>query len=107
MRIAITDIDDPRLNAYRDLKIRSVNQESVFIAEGAYLVERLAASSYPLQSIVASNTAVGQIPSLIDDQVPVYCLSIESVRALVGYDFHRGVLACGKRLPSPAPESAL
>ena len=40
--ICVDNLDDPRLRPYRNLRERTLRGESIFVAEGALVVERLA-----------------------------------------------------------------
>jgi tRNA G18 (ribose-2'-O)-methylase SpoU len=103
----IAELDDPRLEPFRNLKAtnrtRWANQ---FIAEGSLVVERLLASRFQVQSILVSRELQRQLPASVPPDCPIYLLEHALAEQLVGYTFHTGVLACGRRAPSP-PLSAL
>lgn len=97
----ISDIDDPRLAIYRDLPQKNPTRRSgVFIAEGQKVVERLIASRFPVESILAEPAYAERFSSLVAADVPVYAAPRDTLEATVGFNFHRGALACGRRLPS-------
>ena len=105
-RELITDLDDPRIAVYRSLKAtnqtRGLDQ---FVVEGEKLVERLAASRFPLVSILATDRFDGSwLEQSLPGDVPVYLVPHEQIHAIVGFPFHRGVLACGQRVAWPACE---
>ncbi len=101
-RELITDLDDPRIGVYRSLKItnqtRGLNQ---FVVEGEKLVHRLLASRFPVVSILATDRYVDRLEGVVPDHVPVYVVPFELIHQVVGFPFHRGVLACGGRLDWP------
>jgi tRNA G18 (ribose-2'-O)-methylase SpoU len=100
--IALHDIDDQRLESYRHLKHPNRElQDRYFVVEGKLLVERLISSKYPLSSVVTIQRMSGQLPCTIDSSIPIYVVPDGSLSELVGFRFHRGVLACGERLPPP------
>jgi tRNA G18 (ribose-2'-O)-methylase SpoU len=100
MLCPLDSVDDPRLAPYRDLKRTNLTRWSgLFIAEGDKLVRRLLASDFPVESVVLGRRHVVKIAPLVPDDVPIYVLRDEDVETLVGFDFHRGVLACGRRRP--------
>lgn len=105
--IEITDVNDPRLDAYRNLKTRSENGESLFIAEGAYLVERLARSRHTVLSYLTTDSNMESVREWANDDTPIYCLPPTQIRTLVGFDFHRGIMACGQRPAVADPSMAL
>lgn len=65
-------------------------------------VQRLIASSLEVMSILVEHGNEREVASWAEADTLVFSLPREQVRALVGYKFHRGVLACGRR---PASES--
>ncbi len=95
--IQIENLDDPRLEPYRQLRMRNLTQYSGrFIAESRLLVERLLRSDYGVESILVDVNQQHLLPTVPGD-VQVYVMPAQQISALLGYDFHRGVLACGRR----------
>lgn len=89
--------DDRRLDPYRELKRGSATARAgLFIAEGEKLAERLLASSYETVSLLVGEKFLPRW-SPAAESVRVLVIRDEWVDALVGYNFHRGVLACGRR----------
>ena len=100
----ILSLDDPRIAGYRSLRERSLRDEGLFITEGALLAERLLASRFPIESLLVSEGAQNSQARFLDlaqDRAPVYVAKPALLRQIVGFDFHRGVLALGRRLPFP------
>ena len=94
----ITDLDDPRLDAYRDIRSRNWTYVSKrFIAEGPLLTERLLASSYETESVLLDQKYAAQYLPTLPESVEVLLLNHEQIELILGFDFHRGVLACGVR----------
>lgn len=108
--IPISDLDDPRLEPYRDLKQKSREiQARYFIAEGEKLVSRLLVSRFPVASVVISDRyELGNMlnPSTLAG-TEVYVVEHERIEALIGFRFHRGILACGRRLPGVSLDEIL
>jgi tRNA G18 (ribose-2'-O)-methylase SpoU len=99
----LSSLDDPRLEHYRHLKdTNRTRWAGLFICEGEKLVRRLIASRFPIESILISDRFEEQFAPLAPPDVPVWILPDEFVEPLVGFNFHRGILACGRRLPNPA-----
>jgi tRNA G18 (ribose-2'-O)-methylase SpoU len=97
------ELDDPRLDPYRDLRHATHTRWSgIFVVEGRLLVTRLAASRYPMQSVVVSERYVNQLPPQLPSGVPIFVLAHRSIDQLIGFHFHRGMLACAQRLPDPS-----
>ncbi|HEV3416885.1 MAG TPA: hypothetical protein VG056_08740, partial [Pirellulales bacterium] len=103
MHIRITSLDDPRLEPYRYLKdTNRTRWAGLFICEGEKLVRRLLASDFPVESILLSNRFEPEFGSLAPPDILVWIVPDELVEPLVGFDFHRGILACGRRRPNPS-----
>ena len=97
-RIPIIDLDDPRLAIYRHLKATNETRGGdTFIVEGEKLVHRLLASRFPVDSVLVTDRYEGHHAPAVPDLVPMYVIPHDRIEALVGYHFHRGVLACGRR----------
>ncbi|MFK8111235.1 MAG: TrmH family RNA methyltransferase [Rubripirellula sp.] len=96
--IELEDLDDPRLAAYANLKhSNSARQRNSFVVEGRWCVERLLASSFQTESILLPRGKESEFAGRLPDQTTIYSLRSEAINDLVGYKFHRGVLACGRR----------
>jgi tRNA G18 (ribose-2'-O)-methylase SpoU len=101
--VQIHEADDPRIAIYRDLPRRNLTRHSRrFIAEGDKVVERLIASSYPVESILAEVDLAERFASTLPRETPVYLVPKPLLQELVGFHFHRGVLACGIRRIGPS-----
>ena len=98
----ILSLDDPRVASYRSLRERSLRDEGLFITEGALLAERLLASRFPVESLLVSENSQARFSGLARKRAPLYVADPSLLRQIVGFDFHRGVLALGRRLPAPS-----
>ncbi len=105
--VEIADIDDPRLAPFVNVRFTNTTRFSNhFIAEGRLVVERLVASDYDVQSILIEQD---RFPSWLERpefehrimSTPIYSLPRKQLEKLLGFDFHRGVMACGIRRPIP------
>lgn len=113
--IPLHSLDDPRLDPYRNLPRANLTRLSGrFIVEGPWMVERLAASPYAVESVVVEENQLDRVPANLPPDVPVYGLSKSLIEQLIGFNFHRGILACGRRAPladwrtwTPDPNPAL
>jgi tRNA G18 (ribose-2'-O)-methylase SpoU len=98
--IPIDSIDDPQISVYRDLpKLKLTRDSGRFVVEGRYLVERLLASDYPTDSILVAESHVERIRKLAPSGTPILVAKKQLIQEIVGFRFHRGVLACGLRKP--------
>ncbi len=103
VHIPIADLDDPRIAVYRSLKASNQTRWlGQFVVEGERLVERLLSSPFPVVSLLVTDRHEPRLEARAPDQVPVYVLPHAWIDELVGFRFHRGVLACGERRPWPA-----
>ncbi len=97
--IPLTDPLDSRLDPYRDLKREDVRRRGPwFIAEGKLVVQRLLASDYETVSILAEPNRVDWVRSLVKPETPILVVSADLIQEVAGFDFHRGLLACGRRI---------
>jgi tRNA G18 (ribose-2'-O)-methylase SpoU len=96
--IAIDNLSDPRIDVYTRLKDReTVVMDGRFIAEGELVVRRLLASSYQAESVLLADRRVEEIAPIVPEGVTVYWAPAEMVNQIVGFKFHSGVMACGRR----------
>jgi tRNA G18 (ribose-2'-O)-methylase SpoU len=97
--LSLDDPTDPRLACYADLRWDSNPgpESSWFIVEGRLCVQRLIESPLEVISVLVEAGKEQEVASWLGDSTPIYVLPAGCVRQLVGYDFHRGVLACGRR----------
>jgi tRNA G18 (ribose-2'-O)-methylase SpoU len=100
--------DDPRLEPFRGMTDRQLMRSAgLFVAEGEYLLRRLVASGFPLHSVLVDERKREAIEPAVPDAVPLLVADRETIRQIVGYRFHRGVIACGRRRPLPTLEEML
>ena len=98
----VDSLDHPLLEPYRELRSRNWTEQSgIFVAEGPLLVEAMLASDYRIQSVLIDQKFYDRYVNLIDSTVELIVVRHELVATLVGFNFHRGVLACGYRKPIP------
>lgn len=106
---SIADPADPRLDPYRRLndvayRRRYEQAAGLFIAEGPTVVTGLIESRLVVESVLGLASAVDRVPC--PDGVPVYVADRSTLEAVVGFDLHRGIVACGRR-PAPVAISDL
>jgi tRNA G18 (ribose-2'-O)-methylase SpoU len=103
-RVAIDDPDDPRLADYRAL--RDAELQGAFIAEGALVVRQLLRSPYRVRSVLVTPRKLAALDADLPPDVTVYVAPRELLRAVVGFDLHRGAVAAAER-PPPADAAAI
>ena len=102
--IRVDDLDDARLAPYWNLRERTLRGESIFIAEGALVVERLLRSPYEVESILIVRGAqdLDAVLRFAPPNVPIYSVDGRAAgNKLLGFEFHQGVLALGRRASVP------
>jgi len=97
----IDGLSDPRLDPYRHLRTSNLTRYSGrFIAESKPLVARLVASGLEVESILVDTKYLDEAVAWIPPEIPILAVPSEGVSELIGFHFHRGYLACGRR-PTP------
>jgi tRNA G18 (ribose-2'-O)-methylase SpoU len=103
--IPIDSLADPRVQPYLDLRNKRLRtRDGKFIAEGDLVVGRLLESAHHVESLVVADDQLHRLT--VPDDVVVYLTPRKLIESLIGFKFHRGILACGVR-PSPADLSCL
>lgn len=107
--IHIDSPSDPQLVRYRrEFERKSHSQDGHFVAESQFLVQRLLDSDLEIDSILVDG--IDKIPPLPPQRqgtFPIYVISRDNVKELVGYNFHRGIMACGVRPERKSIDAAL
>jgi len=104
--IEITDPEDPQIADYRcltdvDLRTKFEPPRGLFIAEGDLVIRRAVQAGYQLRSILVSHRWLESLRGLPPSDAPVYLASPEVLKAVIGFQFHRGGLASVRRPPLP------
>jgi tRNA G18 (ribose-2'-O)-methylase SpoU len=104
----VHSLDDPRLAPYRNLKDRELAREGGrFIAEGEFVVRRLLESDYSVESVLLAEQRAGRILPLVPAGISIYLAPHELIHQIIGYQFHSGIIACGRRKPPAAMERVI
>lgn len=103
--IPIDTLDDPRIACYRNLKDRELARlDGRFVAEGELVVRRLLVSDFPTESVLAFDRLAEELGPLLPGGVPLFVAPAAVLDQIIGYRFHAGALAVGRRKPSPRLE---
>ena len=108
--VQIDDLEDIRLTPFLNLKERTLRGESLFIAEGELVVERLLLSSYKVDALLMTRKSgcFERIANFVPDDVPIYYVDERrAMNRLLGFEFHQGVLALGRRSETPSMTQGL
>lgn len=96
----VENLEDPRLWPYRELKDRALDRSGRwFIAEGEHVVRRLLASDFHVESVFLSEKRAADLAPAVRAGVPVYVAPQAVMERVLGFKFHSGVIACGRRKP--------
>ncbi|WP_017622571.1 TrmH family RNA methyltransferase [Nocardiopsis chromatogenes] len=115
--IEVTDPRDPRLADYvglRDVTLRKSleSENGLFMAEGDKVIRRALRAGYAPRSLLLTERRREALGDLLDGvlgrgDAPVYIVSEEVARGLVGFHLHRGALGSFHRRPLPAAGDVL
>ncbi|MBX3388270.1 MAG: RNA methyltransferase [Phycisphaeraceae bacterium] len=105
--IEVSHSSDPRVREYQSLKegdlARGIDvscPHGSFICEGALVAEHLLASTYPCRSFLIARSKLDAHRDLLERApaaAPVYVADDPVLHEVVGFKFHRGLLASGAR----------
>lgn len=112
--ISLDSLDDPRIALYHQIRDPDlVRRQGLFIAEGRLVVERLidlaASGRYAIESILVSDSALGELASSVDrvPGTPVFVCRSAAFRDVAGLNLHRGCLALARRPTTSEADSLL
>ena len=102
----IATAGDPRLAPYRALPAHDgTRRGGLFVAETRQVVRQLVRDGrYRLHSVLLTESAREALADCLSEleRVPVYLAPLDVLKAVVGFDFHRGCLALVERGPEPS-----
>jgi tRNA G18 (ribose-2'-O)-methylase SpoU len=100
--IPVAELSSPLLDPYRHLKhTNSTRWSGRFVVEGHRCVRRLLASRFETLSVLASDRRKHLIEEDVPPDVPLLVIPESLAKELVGFHFHSGVMACGRRGSPP------
>jgi tRNA G18 (ribose-2'-O)-methylase SpoU len=111
--IPIDDPGDPRVDDFRDLSRADRRPDrpggrGLVIAEGAVVVRRLLASSYPVRAMLGTARRYAELEGdLQGTPAPYYIATADLMAEVVGFHLNRGVLATADRVQFPSAEALL
>lgn len=108
----ITDPDDPRIAAFRNIRERDlIGREGRFIAEGKVVLDvMLSARRFSVEAILILESRLSRLEAtlaLAPAGTPIYVASPSVMDAIAGFHIHRGILALGRRRPAETAETLL
>jgi tRNA G18 (ribose-2'-O)-methylase SpoU len=105
MFVCIEQSSDPRLAPFRDVgSPAALEARGLFVAEGRIVVQRLIEDAkFPVLGILVTEAARDALSGTLDSvSAPVYVCEQRIVKAITGFNFHRGCLALAERWSSTA-----
>jgi len=113
--VVVADAADPRLDDYRSLNDQAFRRryegDELFIVEGFVAIDRLFESGHVIRSVLLAPSRVERFADheaeLAARNVPVLVAERTVIAEVVGFDLHRGVIACAERRPSVSLDDLL
>jgi tRNA G18 (ribose-2'-O)-methylase SpoU len=105
--IEVDDPADPRLADFVALR-DGRSPDGAFIVEGRNPLGELLRSAYRVRSVLVARSKLERVqPMLVGLDAPLYVGDLALLRATVGFDLHRGVVASAQRQPDSDPLALL
>ena len=104
MLIPVDDPEDPRVEAFLDVRERDlVGRQGRFVAEGEVVLAAATGRGLIEAVLIDRKRAESLAPILarLDPATPVYTAAQGVLDAIVGFHIHRGILAIGRRPAEP------
>lgn len=101
--VTVDDPTDPRLFDFIELR-DGRSPDGAFIVEGLTPLSELVRSPYPVRAVLVAHSKVPAVTPLLEGiGAPLYAGDMALLKATVGFDLHRGVVASAQRLPLADP----
>lgn len=99
---SVNDLNDPRVAEYHGVPDPELLRErGLFVAEGRLVVRRLLEDgSYRTRSLLVTEAARASLADVLGRamaELPIYVVSLDTMRAITGFSIHRGCLALVER----------
>lgn len=95
----LTELTDPRLSPFA--KVVGRPRGGLAVVEGAIPVERACASGMPVDTVVCTPSQVDRLRAHVPESARWWSASKDVLSSLLGFSFHRGVLA-SVQVPGPS-----
>ena len=99
--------DDPRLEAFSNLRDRDLRSRGQLIAEGRWLAHRLIRAGYPNTQVLTTPRFADEFAEFANGGGDLLVANDVTLSTVAGFDFHRGVIASAARAELPTLAAAL
>ncbi|MCP4378368.1 MAG: rRNA methyltransferase, partial [bacterium] len=99
--------DDPRLEAFANLRDRDLRNRGQLIAEGRWLAHRLIQAGYPKTQVLTTPRFFAEFAEFANSGGDLFVADDATLSTVAGFDFHRGVIASSNRPELPTLTTAL
>lgn len=97
--VTIQDPLDPRLSPYRCLKGKMLEKDGIFMAEGEKVINSMIESGCRIASCLTAGDTVKRYGSILAAMktrgIPAYIAADKLIEDIIGFRFHRGIMAVG------------
>jgi len=100
-------MNEKDLEYYADLKNNDDKSKGIFIGEGRYVIERMIQSGCDILSILCTPGYAEFFKKLSGDKIQLLVMQESEIKAITGFNFHRGALAAAVRRQFPYPEEMI
>lgn len=101
--VAVDDPTDPRLFDFVELR-DGRSPDGAFIVEGLTPLSELVRSQYRVRAVLVAHSKVAAVAPLLEGtDAPLYAGDMALLRATVGFNLHRGVVASAQRTAALDP----
>lgn len=95
MLIPVSDSNDENVDRFRSLM--GHRSDRSFVGEGRWVVERMMAANLEMEAVLLKESLSEEFVGRVDPTVPVFAAAKPVIDSIVGFEFHRGVIAIGRR----------
>ena len=99
--------DDPRLEAFSNLRDRDLRQRGQLIAEGRWLAHRLIRAGYRRTQVLTTPRFADEFAEFAGGGGDLLVANDATLSTVAGFDFHRGVIASAARPELPTLTGAI
>ncbi len=96
----LVEVDDPRLAPLRNLPDRAPTEHDPLVIEGAIAVQRALGGPVRVHSVFGTATQLTRLGACVAGAEAVFTVDAALLRAVMGFPFHRGVVALAQRPPA-------